>query len=71
MRLMPLHLYLLSAASHAIVPQGTGLSAPKIDTHVHIYPDFYKEASIAAGQVPGPNGNSYHPVSPHFFCYSS
>jgi hypothetical protein len=38
-------------------------SLAKIDTHSHIYPDFYKEAVIAAGWNPGPDGMPYYPVS--------
>jgi hypothetical protein len=39
----------------------TGVNTPKIDTHSHIYPDFYRDAVIASGQVPGPDGNSAPP----------
>lgn len=31
----------------------TGLGTPKIDTHSHIYPDWYRQAVIDAGWVPG------------------
>jgi len=31
----------------------TGLSTPKIDTHSHVYPDWYRQAVIDAGWVPG------------------
>jgi hypothetical protein len=41
-------------------------SVVKIDSHSHIYPDFYKEAVIAAGWNPGPDGMPYHPVSFNF-----
>jgi len=41
--------------------QSRGLSAAKIDTHSHVYPDFYRQAVIAAGWVPGPDGNAAPP----------
>ncbi|KIX03112.1 uncharacterized protein Z518_06662 [Rhinocladiella mackenziei CBS 650.93] len=40
----------------------TGLATPKIDTHAHVYPDFYREAVIEAGWVPGPDGNPAPPA---------
>jgi hypothetical protein len=40
-------------------------SIVKIDSHSHIYPDFYKEVVIAAGWNSGPDGMLYHPVNPH------
>ncbi|ERF69097.1 hypothetical protein EPUS_01053 [Endocarpon pusillum Z07020] len=40
---------------------GSGLATPKIDTHSHIYPDFYRQAVIAAGWTPGPDGNPAPP----------
>ncbi|KAH8655113.1 hypothetical protein BGZ60DRAFT_495782 [Tricladium varicosporioides] len=36
-------------------------SHPKIDTHSHIYPDFYRDAVEAAGWSPGPDGMPGHP----------
>ncbi len=41
--------------------RGHGLSAAKIDTHSHVYPDFYRQAVIAAGWTPGPDGNAAPP----------
>ncbi|TKA55493.1 hypothetical protein B0A49_11455 [Cryomyces minteri] len=38
-----------------------GVNTPKIDTHSHVYPDFYRDAVIASGQVPGPDGNAAPP----------
>ncbi|KAF5011254.1 hypothetical protein FDECE_2607 [Fusarium decemcellulare] len=35
----------------------TGLSTRKIDTHAHVYPDFYRDAVIAAGHTTGPDGS--------------
>lgn len=43
---------------------GSGLATPKIDTHSHVYPDFYRQAVIAAGWTPGPDGNPAPPVWP-------
>jgi len=40
---------------------GHGLSAAKIDTHSHVYPEFYRQAVIAAGWTPGPDGNAAPP----------
>ena len=40
----------------------SGLAVPKIDTHSHVYPDFYRAAVIAAGWTPGPDGNAAPPV---------
>ena len=37
---------------------GHGLSAAKIDTHSHVYPEFYRQAVIAAGWTPGPDGDA-------------
>jgi len=54
----------LVVSSHAIVrdkSHATGLSTPKIDTHSHVYPEFYRQAVIDAGWVPGPDGNAAPP----------
>lgn len=63
-------LFLTSCLAHSVnLNSGqtpTGLSTPKIDTHSHVYPDFYRDAVIAAGQVPGPDGNAAPPVSRAF-----
>ena len=31
----------------------TGLATPKIDTHSHVYPDWYRQAVTDAGWIPG------------------
>src|ERR1700709_1154859 len=41
----------------------TGLATPKIDTHSHVYPDWYRDEVIKSGAVPGPDGNAPPPVS--------
>jgi hypothetical protein len=52
----------LSVSLHAVHnSRGAGVNTPKIDTHSHIHPDFYRDAVIASGQVPGPDGNSAPP----------
>jgi 6-methylsalicylate decarboxylase len=38
-----------------------GLTVRKIDTHSHVYPDFYRQAVIDAGWTPGPDGNAAPP----------
>ncbi len=57
-------LFVIAASSHAIVrdqSDGHGLSAAKIDTHSHVYPEFYRQAVIDAGWTPGPDGNAAPP----------
>ncbi|KAI9878552.1 MAG: hypothetical protein M1823_006943, partial [Watsoniomyces obsoletus] len=57
-------LFPLTISAHAVKrdhSHGSGLAVPKIDTHSHIYPDFYRQAVIAAGWTPGPDGNAAPP----------
>lgn len=55
------------ATSCAAVPQddgppALGLSTPKIDMHMHIFPDWYEDEIVKAGWIPGPAGGN-PPVS--------
>ncbi|ETN41348.1 uncharacterized protein HMPREF1541_03283 [Cyphellophora europaea CBS 101466] len=52
---------LLNHASASGQGHGNGLFTPKIDTHSHVYPDFYQQAVIDAGWTPGPDGNAAPP----------
>lgn len=53
-----------NASNHRHSHGSGGLATPKIDTHSHVYPDFYRHAVIAAGWTPGPDGNAAPPVWP-------
>lgn len=57
-------LFAMTVLKHAVAESSDhvqGLSVPKVDTHSHIYPDFYRQAVIDAGWSPGPDGNAGHP----------
>ncbi len=57
-----LSLIVLAHAINNRHSHGSGLAIPKIDTHSHVYPDFYRQAVIAVGWTPGPDGNAAPPV---------
>lgn len=43
--------------------QAAGIGTPKVDVHTHLYPQFYHDAVVEVGWVPGPDGNDAPPVS--------
>lgn len=54
MKVQGLCLFSLVACVCAHATDGvTGLATPKIDTHSHVYPDWYRQAVTDAGWIPG------------------
>lgn len=56
-------LVLATCASRGLVDAAAANGTHKIDVHAHYLPDFYRQALVDAGHVPGPDGMPAIPVS--------